>query len=198
MSETYRETRRRVHCLIAAKSMKRKAIGFFAAMQGSSELFFICPRLIYNCQRHLILVPVARAADDAKEGTGLMRLSDSDPCIVVGVGTRFQTELAPKKQILLSKALNAAVAEVLEVISDTEVRIKREFGGDSGKGTIKIRDKIEELRKENISGIGFKILPHIDQQEMYGHVYRCLKDGGCIGIFPEGLRHFKTFMMYNF
>ena len=78
------------------------------------------------------------------------------------------------------------MAEVVEVISDTELRIKKEFGGDSGKGTVQIREKLVELKTEGIIGIEYKQLPCVDQQETYRYVYDCLKDGGSIGIFPEG------------
>lgn len=89
-------------------------------------------------------------------------------------------------QIMLPKSVGASVAEVLEVLSDTELRIKKEFGGDSGKGTVRIREKLQELQNEGKQGLEFKKLPHIDQHEMYQYVYECLKAGGCIGIFPEG------------
>ena len=98
-----------------------------------------------NCFLSLT-VPVARAADVKKRGTGVVRLSDDDPCLVIGVGTRFTQELKPKWQIMLSKNLNYMVAEVIEVISDTEVRIKREFGSDSGKGTARVREMVAEVQ----------------------------------------------------
>jgi len=87
---------------------------------------------------------------------------------------------------MLSKSVNSAVAEVAEVISDTVLRIKKEFGGDSGKGTARIREKTAELREQGATGLEFKVLPFVDQQQMYRYVYQCLKEGGCIGIFPEG------------
>ncbi|KAG6854305.1 hypothetical protein C0991_008200 [Blastosporella zonata] len=95
-------------------------------------------------------------------------------------------------QIMLSKALGSLVAEVSEVISDTKLRIKREFGGDSGKGTSKIRERVSELRRDGIKGLDFKKMPFVDQQEMYRHVYECLNEGGSIGIFPEGGSHDRT------
>lgn len=132
------------------------------------------------------LVPVRRAADSAKPGTGRVWLSPDDPCLVLGEGTQFLSEFTPRMQIMLPKFLNSPLAEVSEVISDTKLRIKREFGGESGKGTNRIKEKIVELRKEGINGLNFKKLPFIDQQEMYRHVYQCLKEGDSIGIFPEG------------
>lgn len=129
---------------------------------------------------------MVRAADDAKPGIGRIAISESDPCLVVGHGTKFTKEFAPKMQIMLPKSVNSAVAEVVEVISDTELRVKKEFGGESGKGTTRIREKQKEMEVEGQIGFEFKKLPHVDQSEMYHHVYECLKHGGGIGIFPEG------------
>lgn len=111
-----------------------------------------------------------------------MKLSPDDACLVIGTGTKFSQELAPRKKILL-KSVGGVTGEVVEIISDTEVRIKREFFGDAGKGTKLIRQKTEG---EGDKGLTFKVLPYINQEEMYRHVYRQLKEGGCIGIFPEG------------
>ncbi|KAI0062297.1 glycerol-3-phosphate O-acyltransferase [Artomyces pyxidatus] len=172
MLEVHRETRRQVHNLAAASSMKRKAVGFLAGLMSS--------------------IPVARAADDAKTGTGRVYLSPDDPCLVLGEGTKFTSEFSPRMQIMLSKSVNSAVAEVVEVISDTQLRIKKEFGGESGKGTARVREKCEELKQQGIIGLDYKTLPFVDQQQMYRHVYQKLKDGGCIGIFPEGGSHDRT------
>lgn len=84
---------------------------------------------------------------------------------------------------MLSKTLNVSSAEVLEVISDTEARLKKEFGKE-GKGTSKILERLKEIPTP---GLSYKIVPYVDQQEMYMHVYEKLKSGGCVGIFPEGL-----------
>jgi glycerol-3-phosphate O-acyltransferase/dihydroxyacetone phosphate acyltransferase len=79
---------------------------------------------------------------------------------------------------------------VVEVLSDTEVRIKREFGGESGKTTARFREAVKEAAEQQEKGIPFKNLPFVDQQEMYRHVYQRLKEGRCIGIFPEGVSNF--------
>ena len=132
------------------------------------------------------IVPVSRAADSAKPGTGRIWISPDDPCLVFGEGTKFLTEFSPQMQILLPKSVNSAIAEVSEVLSNTELRVKREFGGESGKGTARIREKILELRQDGVEGLEYKNMPFVDQQEMYRHVYECLQMGGSIGIFPEG------------
>lgn len=170
--EVYRETRRKVRFLTAAKSMDRKAIGFFARMMDS--------------------IPVARAADSATAGAGVVWLSPDDPCLILGHETRFTAEFSPKMQIMLGKSLGSLIAEVSEVLSDTELKIKREFGGDSGKGTTRIRERTSELQQDGMKGVEFKKLPFVDQQEMYRNVYQCLNEGGNIGIFPEGGSHDRT------
>ena len=122
----------------------------------------------------------------ASAGKGRISISPDDPCLVLGEGTSFHEEFSPRMQILLPKSVSSAVAEVVDVISDTQLRVKKEFGGESGKGTARIRDKVEELKAEGINGLEYKKLPFVDQQDMYRHVYQCLKEGGSIGIFPEG------------
>lgn len=180
--EVYREVRRVTHFLVAAKSLNRGAIGFFGRLMSSSESV-----TLYADHEVLIsTVPVVRAADEAKPGTGRIDLSAEDPCLVIGHGTRFLSDFKPKMQIMLLKSLNSAVAEVVEVLSDTELRIKKEFGGESGKGTVRIRAAVQEAAENDEKGIPYKKLPYIDQQDMYRHVYQTLTDGGCIGIFPEG------------
>lgn len=130
---------------------------------------------------------MARAADYASAGQGLVSLSDDDPCLVIGHDTHFLTEFTPRMQILLPKSVGSTAAEVTEVISDTQLRVKKEFGGETtGKGTAKIRAKLEELRAEGKQGLQFKKLPHIDQTETFKHVYEALNAGECICIFPEG------------
>ncbi|KAL0946932.1 hypothetical protein HGRIS_013092 [Hohenbuehelia grisea] len=170
--EVYRETRRHVRFLAAAKSMDRKVIGFFSRLMDS--------------------IPVVRAADQAKPGAGLIKLSLDDPCLVIGEGTKFTSDFKPRMQIMLPKSVNSAVAEVAEIISDTELRIKKEFGGDSGKGTARIREKLSELESGGTFGLEFKTLPFVDQQDMYRAVYQALTKNGSIAIFPEGGSHDRT------
>ncbi|KAJ7444605.1 hypothetical protein B0H11DRAFT_2290705 [Mycena galericulata] len=165
--EVYKESGRRVQFLVAAASMQRAVIGFFA-------------RLIES-------IPVARAADSVKPGIGRIRISSDDPCLVLGEGTRFTSDFTPRMQIMLPKSLDSAAAEVLEVISDTELKIKKEFGTTEGeKSTDKLREATET------QGVEFRKLPFVDQQDMYRHVYDCLNRGGSIGIFPEGGSHDRT------
>ena len=79
-------------------------------------------------------VPVARAQDMATNGTGSIKISSDDPLIVLGVGTKFTTEFEPKMQIMLNKHFGHATVEVVEVIDDTTLRIKKEFNEKSHDG----------------------------------------------------------------
>ena len=126
---------------------------------------------------------MARAADDAKAATGKVKLSDEDPCLVIGYGTRFLSEFKPKMQVMLPKSVGSVVAEVTEVLSDTQLKIKKEFSG-----TAKLREKIKDIQAAGQQGLTFKRLPFVDQHEMYQYVYQSLTDGGAICIFPEGMR----------
>ncbi|KAJ7675042.1 hypothetical protein B0H17DRAFT_946306 [Mycena rosella] len=164
--EVYKESHRRVQFLVAVSSMQRKFVGFFARLMDS--------------------IPVARAADSIKPGTGRIRPAPDDPCTVIGEGTRFLSEFKPRMQIMLPKSLDSAAAEVIEVISDTELKIKKEFSTDGGKSTEKFREAA------GVDGLEFRKLPFVDQQDMYRHVYDCLNRGGSIGIFPEGGSHDRT------
>ncbi|EJF65776.1 glycerol-3-phosphate O-acyltransferase [Dichomitus squalens] len=165
--EVHRETGRHVRSLIAAKSMKRKVVGFFAGLMGS--------------------IPVVRAADDAKPGTGEVTISEEDATLIIGHGTKFTSDFTPKMQIMLPKSVGSLVAEVTEILSDTQLRIKKEFSG-----TAKLREKNKEIQAAGQRGFAFKKLPFVDQGKMYQYVYQCLTEGGAICIFPEGGSHDRT------
>ena len=134
-------------------------------------------------------VPIERAQDEAKAGAGFVSLSPADPCLLLGINTKFSTELGPRQKIMLPKSTGNVVAEVAEVVSDTEAKLKKEFAGDYGKATSRVRQKCDEAIRGGQKGLSYKILPYINQENMYKHVYQRLKEGGCIGIFPEGAIH---------
>lgn len=85
-------------------------------------------------------------------------------------------------QIMLPKSVGSSVAEVVAVLSDTRLKIRKEFSG-----TAKVRDKISEAQNAGQHGLAYKRLAFVDQNEMYHHVYQCLTQGGAICIFPEGM-----------
>ena len=101
--------------------------------------------------------------------------------VIHGHGTAFLTELAPRKQLVLPKVTGYATVEVLEVLSDTRVRVKKAFGGGE-KTAIALSNEGEDGKQ----GSKYQVLPYVDQSKMYGSVYQRLAEGGCVGIFPEG------------
>ncbi|CAO1620858.1 unnamed protein product [Jaminaea pallidilutea] len=189
-SEVRRGSGRRVAFLIAEKSIKRRFIGSAARLMQS--------------------IPVTRAADGAKPGKGLITHHPSgDPLLVQGKGTKFTTQLEPKGQIVLPKWTGYASAEVVEILSDTEVKIKKEWkderaklalsgkkpaasSGGSQDGKNQTGGSKVAAAEQVADGSEYQCLPYVDQTQMYASVYEKLAQGGCLGIFPEGGSHDRT------
>ncbi|CUM54969.1 unnamed protein product [Debaryomyces tyrocola] len=159
MGQVRKEAQRRVSFLIAAKSYKQRIIGFLSRCQFS--------------------IPVIRAQDNLKKATGKIFIDvELDPCRVIGKNTMFLLECAVRGMLALPQSLGAS--EILEIISDTELIIRKEF---------KRTDQITTLLK---NGTSFKLADRIDQKKVYQIVFRHLSLGNCIGIFPEGGSHDRT------
>ncbi|KAG2225551.1 hypothetical protein INT45_013662 [Circinella minor] len=153
-----RECGRRSSMIIAEKSMHQKAIGTFAKM--------------------IHAIPVVRAQDLAYPGKGRIQLLNrkSEPLRIIGIDTQFTTQLRPRDSITLPK--NVGRSEVVEIISDTELIIKKEFK----------ELKALELLTSN-DGTIYKCMPHVEQDSVYRNVHDQLNKGQCVTIFPEGGSH---------
>lgn len=159
MNQVKRESQRRISFLIAAKSYKQRLIGFLSRCQLS--------------------IPVVRAQDLLNKGTGKIFVDfDEDPLLVKGVKTKFLSECTVKGLLALPQSLGAS--EIMEVRSDTELVIRKEF---------KSTDKIKKLLRD---GTSFKKADKVDQKHVYKLVFDHLSNGNCIGIFPEGGSHDRT------
>lgn len=159
MNQVKREANRRISFLIAAKSYRQNIIGHFSKVQQS--------------------IPVVRAQDNLKPGSGKISIDvDEDPFLVKGKGTKFTLECSEKGIIALPQSLGAS--EVVEVRSDTELIIRKEF-----KDTPQIRTLLTK-------GTSYKAAHKVDQKEVYQKVFDHLSHGNCIGIFPEGGSHDRT------
>ena len=173
------DAHRRIAFLVAEKSMRRKFIGFMAGLVGS--------------------VPVGRALDMKKPAQGTIYLPDpeGDPCLIRGTGTDFTSAQFMKSGLLVLPSVNntSASTEIEEIISATEIRLKKPFKGDvalkqlTGKP---LDGDSEDGVDEKFEGIKFSVAPHVDQSSVYNDVFNHLHRGGCIGIFPEGGSHDRT------
>ncbi|KAG0127987.1 hypothetical protein HOY82DRAFT_566791 [Tuber indicum] len=163
------ESRRRIAFLVAEKSMRRKFIGWLSRCVGA--------------------VPVSRALDMTKPGTGRIYLPDpQQPLRIRGAGTKFTEELVAGGLLVLppEKGQSAASAEVTEILSDEEVVLKREFKGDIALA------QLTQKSGEDGNGSKYKVAPKVDQSQVYDAVFQRLNSGGCVGIFPEGGSHDRT------
>lgn len=158
MNQVKKESQRRISFLIAAKSYKKRLIG-----------------LLSKCQ---LSIPVVRAQDNLIKGSGKIFVDLENPRVVRGKGTKFTTECTVRGLIALPQTLGAS--EIVEIISDTELVIRKEF---------KSSDQINSLLT---AGTSYKRADKVDQRQIYNLVFEHLSQGNCIGIFPEGGSHDRT------
>src|SRR3954466_693179 len=115
----------------------------------------------------MFLVPVTRPQDLAKPGIGRIQLLNckTDPTRITGIGTEFTRQLEIGSRIAL---MDYDSSEVKEIISDSELIIKKEF---IDQNALKMLTDPE--------GTPYKCVPHIDQSQVYKIVFDTLKDGHC-------------------
>jgi glycerol-3-phosphate O-acyltransferase/dihydroxyacetone phosphate acyltransferase len=103
------ECHRRAAFLIAAKSMDRFIVGWFARKVGA--------------------VPVGRALDMVKPASGTVYLPDpiGDPLLVRGIGTKFESKEIQVGGLLVLPSVGgtAANTEIAEVLGPEELRLKK-------------------------------------------------------------------------
>mmetsp|Transcript_112056 Transcript_112056/g.323741 ORF Transcript_112056/g.323741 Transcript_112056/m.323741 type:complete len:679 (-) Transcript_112056:2143-4179(-) len=142
-------------------------------------------RIIGDIAWALDVVPVKRAQDAAKPGTGKVVFSKQDfentkVLSVQGYDTKFTEQLGKKDKIRPNGT--AAAVKVTEVVDDSTLLVD---------GTDIPEEEVDSIfgREEPVA---FDILKHIDQKIVYEKVLDRLADGGCVGIFPEGGSHDRT------
>lgn len=174
------DAKRRIAFLVAEKSMRRKFIGFAAGLVGS--------------------VAVGRALDSKKPAKGRIYLPDpeGDPTLIKGTDVDFTGADFMKSGLLVLPSVNntAANAEIEEIVSASEIRLKKPFKGEVAikqlTGQALGGDGEGNGGNKSFDGIKFSVAPHIDQGQVYNAVFDRLHSGGCIGIFPEGGSHDRT------
>ena len=149
---------------------------------------------------------MGRAQDSAKPAKGTIYLPDpiNDPTLIRGIGTNFEKEAEVGGMIFLPsiKGQAGSNVDVAEIVGPEEIRIKRAFKGWLPLSQLTGRDDLDEQGnfknkdvkgcREGFKGSKYKLAPHIDQTKVYQAVFDRLRNGGCIGIFPEGGSHDRT------
>ncbi|CAO0801443.1 unnamed protein product [Mucor circinelloides] len=158
-----KECGRRTSMLIAEKSMHQRGVGTFARMLNA--------------------IPVIRPQDLATKGKGTVSVSgaEGEHTHISGTGTEFTKQLFPKDTlVLVGPHTEGCKAEVVQVISDTELVIKHPF-----RSTVSLEN--EQFK--------YKCIPHVEQSSVFKSVHEELNRGGCITIFPEGGSHDRVEML---
>ncbi|CAG7971909.1 unnamed protein product [Penicillium salamii] len=181
------EAHRRISWLIAEKSFRRRFIGFLARGIGT--------------------LPVARAMDNLKPGTGTIYLPDpiNEPTLLRGVGTNFEGKPFEKDGTIALPTVNGTShsTAIAEVRGPEELVLKKPFKHRdalvqlTGRQDIDSEGNFTGTASDNseFKGTKFKVAPHVDQTAVYQAVFKRLGSGGCVGIFPEGGSHDRTTLL---
>ena len=165
--------------------MKRWLIGWFA--------------------RKVQAVSVGRALDLVKPGAGTVYAPDpvNDPLLIRGIGTKFEEQGQVGGLLVLPNYQGVtANTEILEILSNEEIRLKKPLKGYGATKQLTGRDDVQEdgsLKnkdvkgaREGFEGTKYKLAPKVDQSQVYEQVFERLSAGGAVGIFPEGGSHDRT------
>ena len=151
---------RKASFIVAESSMHRFVVGTLARWANS--------------------VPVIRPQDRAVVGAGAITV-DTENKLLIGAGTDFQSnDIIVKGAKIDIKGLGNLI--VNEVISDTQLSF-----------TLEDEDKMKDLEASVAAArnrrLAYRVLPKINQREVYKEVHQRLDKGGSIIIFPEGGSH---------
>ena len=148
--------RRKIHFLIAAKSLSRPVIGQLAKIMGS--------------------IPVERGQDQKTDGEG--RVSSI-------FGSDLFTFSAPRER--LRGILNQGAKFSVKFEGRDQILTVKEIYDDAGSVSVSCMEKIST--SYSVENATFQIFPKMENAKMYEAVFEALKQGSCIGIFPEGGSH---------
>ncbi|CCG21383.1 Sct2 glycerol-3-phosphate acyltransferase [Candida orthopsilosis Co 90-125] len=160
MAKVKEHSGRRIAFLIAQKSYDRRIIGEAAKLCSA--------------------IPVERAQDLLKKGTGKIYVDKEDDRVIRGSGTKFTSECQVKGLIGLPNSLGNG--SIQEIFDDEKLILKKPFTSPRKEIQQRIDEKLQE-------GTEFKIAPHIDNHIVFQNVFTHLNDGKVLGIFPEGGSH---------
>eukprot|EP00928_Gymnodinium_smaydae_P008015 TRINITY_DN12879_c0_g4_i2.p1 TRINITY_DN12879_c0_g4~~TRINITY_DN12879_c0_g4_i2.p1 ORF type:complete len:760 (+),score=124.35 TRINITY_DN12879_c0_g4_i2:229-2280(+) len=116
-------------------------------------------------------IPVKRPQDSAFSGSG--RVVADGTKTLRGRATNFLKQVEVGAQL----SFGGKTFKVKGITSDVELTLDTEAGPTGG---------------EDDAGESYKVLPKVDQSGMYHSVFESLRQGKCLGIFPEGGSHDRT------
>ena len=119
-------------------------------------------------------IPVVRKEDMAVVGTGKISFEmREDLCYAIGEGTKFTKELGARSTLAIKGFEGQSVVKSVE--SDT----------------LAVVNKIISV----VEPQSYKVMPHLDQNDVFTTVYDTLRNRDCIAIFPEGGSHDRTTLL---
>lgn len=138
-------------------------------------------RVIGDLAWALGVVPVKRAQDYAKKGTGTITIqpagAGATEITLTGTGTLFTKQVAKGDKV---RPLGTAFAfKVVKIESDSTVIV--ESGGVPS-----------DYDFPSDTPVVFDVLQHMDTKAVFSKVLDRLTEGGAVGIFPEGGSHDRT------
>lgn len=129
----------------------------------------------------------------------------NDPTLIRGTNTKFgQGEGEVQGMLFLpsAKGVSGESMNIDTIVHAEEIRLKRPFKTRLALQQLTGRDDIDEDghftnkghkgTAPDFTGSKYKLAPHTDQTNVYEAVFDRLRNGGCVGIFPEGGSHDRT------
>mmetsp|Transcript_46799 Transcript_46799/g.92096 ORF Transcript_46799/g.92096 Transcript_46799/m.92096 type:complete len:679 (+) Transcript_46799:24-2060(+) len=163
--------------LVVLKAVQhRKDLGFLTAAATMRRKY------VGKLARALFSIGVERPQDLAKAGKGTIAFNGTT---VTGYGTAFLDQVEVGSVVVLTSGDSAkAEGKVVSVTSNCELTLKSP--GFQLKGGTTAPDEGASHRQT------FKVIPHVDQSDVFESVFDRLVSGGSVGIFPEGGSHDRT------
>lgn len=148
MGQVKKVVNRRISFLVAEKSLKRKAIGFFS--------------------RCVMSIGVVRAQDNLRPAKGKITIDAEDPRKLIGHGTSFLTDFKPKGLIGLPKSLGNVEIDSIE--SETELTLRKEFkmSKPEVKSVLQKGTSFKYADKVNQSLVYHKVFEHLAHNQSIG------------------------------
>lgn len=124
---------------------------------------------IGSLARIMHCLPVTRPQDIVFKGKGMV--STDGTAALRGDDTNFLEKIIPGSSLAID-GLPKPV-KVKSIVSETLIMLEADAPASDGKRS-------------------YKVTPKVEQSAMYDKVYRGLRNGQCLGIFPEGGSHDQT------